>query len=164
MRLYDIAKNIEDVIELGMVVDKETGEILFDSSHFEGLVISFNDKLESCGIYIKNLRAEIEAIKAEENGLRDRRKSIERKAANMEEYVLSCLTITETNRFSTPKVALSTRKSSQVIITNDRLISDEYIKVKEEKTVDKTAIKNAIKSGVDVQGAAIQENINLVIR
>lgn len=58
MSLYEISNDLVTVINGGMVVNEETGEITFDSENLEELELAFNDKVESVALFIKNLEAE----------------------------------------------------------------------------------------------------------
>ena len=57
---------------------------------------------------------------------------------------------------------ISFRKSESVEIDNVEELEDRFKRVKVE--ADKTAIKQAIKSGKEVKGARLVENNNLQIR
>ena len=59
---------------------------------------------------------------------------------------------------------ISFRKSEQTIIDNETEIPDEFIAVTMVKKPDKTAIKNAIKSGREIKGAHIETVKNLQIK
>lgn len=161
MSLYGITGDLLTVIEGGMVVDDNSGEILFDSDNLEELERDYFDKLEACGLYVKNEQAEIDAIKAEEKRLADRRRVKENKVNRLKEYMLQSMDATETKKLDTPKVYISTRKSQKVIIDNEEKIPRQFIKVTE--TVNKTEIKKALKNGT-VDGAHIEEAVNLTLK
>lgn len=161
MSLYSITGDLLTVIEGGMVVDEENGVILFDSDNLEELESDYFDKLEACGIYCKNEQAEIEAMKAEEKRLADRRRVKENKVQRLKEYMLQSMDATETKKLDTPKVYISTRKSQKVIIDNENKIPRQFFKITE--TVNKAEIKKALKSGT-VDGAHIEESVNLTLK
>lgn len=161
MSLYSITGNLLTVIEGGMVVDDNSGEILFDADNLEELEGEYLDKLEACGIYCKNEQAEIEAMKAEEKRLADRRRVKENKVKRLKEYMLQSMEATETKKLDTPKCYISTRKSQKVVIDNEAKIPRQYIKVTE--SVNKTEIKKALKNGT-VDGAHIEESVNLTLK
>lgn len=164
MRLYELATGLEEVINGGMIFSEETGEIIFDSDNLDELEIALNDKLESCGLYIKNLEADITAIKNEINALQARKKAAEGKVERMREYVLNCMEIAAQNRLETPKVVLSQRKSQYIEVNNVLDVPEDYKTIEEVTKVDKTAIKNAIKNGADVSGCELKERINLQVK
>lgn len=161
MSLYSITEDLLTVIEGGMVVDMEHGEILFDADNLEELEGEYLDKLEACGLYCKNETAEIEAMKEEEKRLSDRRRVKENKVKRLKEYMLQSMEATDTKKLDTPKCYISTRKSQKVVIDNEAKIPRQFIKVTE--SVNKTEIKKALKNGA-VDGAHIEESLNLTLK
>ena len=67
-------------------------------------------------------------------------------------------------KFKTARVQLGFRKSNTVEVPDIDKLDKNYLKIKTEVTADKTAIKDAIKSGKEVQGAFIQTNLNLSVK
>ncbi len=59
---------------------------------------------------------------------------------------------------------LSVRTSDAVVITDVGLLPDIYRPVQEVQSVDKTAIKKALKAGAEVSGADLEFRNNLVRR
>lgn len=165
MNLYEINEQLKVVLDGGIVIDEETGEILFDSENIEALQLALKDKLEGCALYLKNLGAEAAAIKEEEARLASRRKTKERKAERLKEYIRDIMADNgEGFRLETPRAALSLRRSESVAITDQSLIPREYLRIKEDIKPDKTAIKKALKNGQDVQGVCLVENLNLQVK
>lgn len=161
MNLYELTGNLLKVINGGMVVDSLTGEIVFEPSDLEQLEGEYADKLEGCGVWCKNELAEIEALKAEERKLAERRRVKENQVARLKEYMLQSMEATETSKLETSKVAISTRKSQRVIVDDERKIPLQFVKVKQE--IDKAAVKKALKAG-EVEGAHIEESVNLQLK
>lgn len=164
MRLYDLAAGVESVIDSGMVIDEETGEILFDADNLEELQMAFEEKLVNCALYIKNLDAEVEAIKNEEKRLNQRRKSAENKALRMRDYVLNCLEIAGKKKIEDARVSIGTRLSKAVKIADDYLIPHEFCTEVHEWKPDKKIIKQALENGQDINGAEIEGKTNLVLK
>ena len=88
MTLYEIQDNIRKAIEQGF--DEETGEIL-DTNALEALEIQRDEKIENIALFIKNLKAEAEAIKAEKMNLAKRQQTAENKAEWLKQYLTKCL-------------------------------------------------------------------------
>jgi hypothetical protein len=169
MNLYDIDSNLETLIEYGC--DPDTGEIL-DATEFNNKLDEFNmeldKKISDLACYIKSLKAEAEAIKQEKLNLAKRQKSCENKAEGIKNYLDNYFRTTQGEnfnkyKFKDPRVSLGYRKSKKCVITNSDLIPKEYIKDVEVK-FDLKEIKKDIQQGKDIEGAEIQENINLSIR
>ena len=161
MNLYQINEAIYSL------VDPETGEIL-DYEAFEALQMEKDQKLENVALWYKNLVAEAEAIKAEKNILADREKKCKEKAESLKKYLAQALAGT---KFKTARVECSFRTSTKVEIKDEAAFIKameesqhfEYLKFKAPE-INKTAITDAIKSGLTVEGAELVKNQNIQIR
>lgn len=178
MTLYEIDEKLRVLEEYG--VDEETGELLDEdqfNAKFDEIQMALNDKIESSICFVKNLNAEVEAFKAEEKNLAQRRKIKENLAERIKNridtYIKAQYTDEEGNidivglnkyKMETPKVKLSYRKSESVNITDIDSIPKKYIKTKTEISADKTNIKKAIKAGQDINGAELVTNINMQVK
>lgn len=151
--LYEIDEEILNC------VDMETGEII-DVEKLGQLQLARDDKVEGIAIWIKNLLSDADAIKSEEEKLAQRRKANENKAKNLKEYLSKFL---NGQKFKTPKVSISYRKSESVEVTDLSKLDDDYLKFA-EPTVDKTKVKKALKAGTVLQGVSLVENQNIQIR
>lgn len=139
--------------------DQETGEIL-DSDRLDQLEMERDTKIENIALYIKNLTADAEALKAEKQSFAERQKAAENKVESLKKYLATYLA---GQKFSTPRVAISFRKTSSVNVTDMTAIPKEYLKFA-DPTVDKNAIKAAIKAGTSVAGAEIVEGKSMSIK
>lgn len=145
--------------ELMKCFDEETGEI-FDSEMFDSLAMARDTKIENIGCWIKNLKAEAEALKAEEESFKKRRQSAENKAKSLSNYLSAYL---NGQKFKTPKLAISWRKSTTVECGDWQIIPEDYLKFKEPEP-NKTAIKEALKNGTEVPGCYLLEKQNMSIK
>ena len=82
--------------------DQETGEIL-DSDRLDQLEMERDTKIENIALYIKNLTADAEALKAEKQSFAERQKAPENKAELLKKYHATYLA---GQKFSTPRVAI----------------------------------------------------------
>lgn len=168
-QLFEIDNGIIELLENGFnlaCIDEETGEIdtAKAAEYLEALQLERGVKIENIAVYIKQLTSDALAIKAEENRLEERRKAKERKAERLSEYLKSSMLAVGDKKFETARVALTFRTSRQVVVTDIDSLDGAYIRERVEKSADKTAIKNAIESGVAVNGAYIEEKQNLSIK
>lgn len=153
MNLYEIDSAILDCVDI------ETGEI-FDIDRFEELALTRDVKIENICLWIKNLKAEIEALKAEKDAFAQRQKSAENKMESLKKYISGYL---EGTPFESAKVKVSFRKSESVEIAEGAIIPDEYLRFKEPE-VNKTELKKAVKAGLAIDGVQIVENQNIQIK
>ena len=121
----------------------------------------FNFKIENIALYIKNLKSEAEAIKSEVESLKSRADIKKKKAERLTDYLDKILC---GEKFETPKVALSYRKSTSVNIENEEIIPDEFMTIKTEKKPNKVAIAKSLKNGETVIGCELVEKQNLQIK
>lgn len=151
--LYEINQGIMDC------VDMETGEII-DAEKLASLQIDRKDKIENIALYIKNLRADAAAYKAEKDEFAYRQKVAENKAESLTEYLASILS---GKKVKADRFSISYRKSQSVAITDSDSVPDDY-KIKQEPKIDKVAIKKAIKDGAEIAGAKLVDKQNIVIK
>jgi len=153
VNLYEIDSAILDC------VDAETGEI-FDMDKFEELSLTRDAKVENICLWIKNLKAEAEALKAEKDAFAARQKAAENKMESLKRYISLYL---EGTPFESAKVKVSFRKSESLEILEGAVIPDEYLRFKEPE-VNKADLKVAIKDGLQLPGVSIVENQNIQIK
>lgn len=164
MRLYEINQAIADVIERGFSFDEETGEILFDEGDLSSLEATFNDKLESCALFVKDLEATAREMRTEERALAARRKAAESKAERLKQYILSNMKTSGTTKFETARCAVALSRSKRTKITSEDSVPDRFKETVETVKIDKMGIKKAISSGEDVPGASVEVVESLRLR
>ena len=165
MSLYEIDSRIKAIIDALMDSADENGEVKdFDISELEELKEAKQVKLENIALYIKNLDAEAVAIKAEENILKERRESIERKSERLRTALINSLQEDGKDELASPKFVAKIKVTERTEILDIDKIPEQYIKVKIDKSADKTEIKKAIKSGVVIEGARIVPNTSINIK
>lgn len=141
-------------------VDLETGEII-DQDQLDNLMMERSDKIESVALWVKNLESDAMAYKAEKEAFADREKKATEKAKRLKEWLAR---VCEGEKFSTAKCAVSFRRSESVEIVDAKEIPDEYIRVKMTSEPDKVAIKDAIKSGMEIGGCQLVSKLSTSIK
>lgn len=157
MTLFDIDKAIYD---FEFEIDQETGELL-NADELDNLKMAREQKVEGIALYYKNLVAEAEMVKAEKNNMADRQKRLENKAESLKQYLAYAL---QGEKFSTPKVAVSYRKSKSVEIDDGARLPDNYVKVEEVRKPDKKMLKEALEGGEVIEGVKLVEKQNLSVK
>lgn len=155
--LFELNKAIQ---EFDLIVDEETGEVL-NIDELDALNLAKNEKIENVCLWYKNVSAEAEMVKAEAKNMTERAKRLENKAESLKKYLAYAL---QGEKFSTPKVAVSYRKSESVNIPDEMLIPDRYCNVSVVRKPDKTLIKKALKEGKEVKGAELVTKQNISIK
>lgn len=158
MKLYEIDNAILDCIDL------ETGEVI-DTERLDALNMERDAKIENVVCWIKDLKAEAEAIKVEKQKLAERQKVAENKAESLKKWVAYAL---GGQKFSTAKCSVSFRNTESVEVTEEGLEAlmkehDELLTYKAPEP-NKTAIKQALKDGLTVAGVELVRNTNVIIK
>lgn len=162
MKLYEINEQLESLLMLdsGNYVDLTTGEVLTKEA-VDDLQMEREAKIENCLLFVKNMNAEAEMIKAEIDNLTARMKVCKNKAEWCKNYVANELA---GEKFKTAKVSVTYRKSEAVELQGLIIdVPNQYLKFKEAE-LDKTAVKKAIKAGEEVPGCVLVERQNIVIK
>jgi hypothetical protein len=153
MKLYEIDRAILNCIDL------ETGEII-DTEQLDKLTMEREAKLENVACWIKELKAEAEALKAEKMAFAKRQQVAENKMESLKKYLAYAL---DGQAFKTVRASVTFRKSQAVEIADIYKLDENYLRYKEPEA-DKTAIKEAIKQGKTVAGATLVENTSVIIK
>ena len=164
LSLYNIDAAVMTVLEDGLVFDEETGEVIFDADNLDALETERNAKLEAVALFVKSLEAEAAAMREEERKLAERRGRNERKAERLRKYISDSMQRFGDTKLETARVSLGFRRSESVEVVDQAALPVEFVKIKMTETADKAAIKKALKSGQQVEGAALVENKNLQIK
>lgn len=159
MTLYEMteaAKQLYDLFTTGDIPEEAVVDTL-ESLGVEGKIEDYCHvigQLNADIVMCDNEIARLEANKAAA------KKGIDRMKAALSAY----LQATNTDKTKAGTFTLSFRKSESVVIKDEMALPIEFIRTKTTTAPDKTAIKNAIKSGVSVAGAELQVNKNLQIK
>lgn len=162
MKLYEIPGTIRAALDR-IEVDEETGEII-NAADLDAVEVEAHEKLESTALYVRELNAEADALKAEIERLTDRRRSLEKRSTFLKCLMLQGLDALGATKLKTPMVTISVRTSKAVELDADALdvLPEGVIRIKRE--ADKTAIKAAIERGFCMLGAHLVENRSLTMR
>ena len=155
MTLYEIDNEIMNCI------DEETGEII-DIDRLNALEMERDRKISNVACWIKDLKAEAEAIKAEKQALDKRQKAAENKAESLKGWLQGIL---QGEKFKDSRCAISYRKSERVDFA-DNFNFDSLPDSMKKVTIEpkKTEIKEFLKAGATLEGVELVESSNIQIR
>ena len=159
MTIYEIDNEIMNCI------DMETGEVI-DTEKLNDLQMERDAKIENVALWIKELKAEAEAIKNEKQVLEERQKAAENKAESLKNWLAYAL---NGEKFKTAKCSISYRNSESVEVTEEGLeaLMREHEDLLTYKTPEpnKKAIKDAIKNdGLTVAGVQLVQKTSTIIK
>ena len=159
MTIYEIDNEIMNCI------DMETGEVI-DTDKLNELQMERDEKIENVALWIKELKAESEAIKNEKQALAERQRVAENKAESLKNWLAYAL---NGEKFKTAKCSISYRNSESVEVTEEGL--DALMREHEDLLTykapepNKKAIKDAIKNdGLTVAGVQLVQKTSTIIK
>lgn len=158
MTLFEIDKAIEAFFEEN--VDPETGELL-NIEQLDELNLARDQKCENIALLIKNKEAEKFAVDEQKKVFEQRGKVLGNEIDRLKNYLGYAL---QGEKFSTPRVAVSFRRSESVLIKNENLIPDEYCEFTTTRTPNKKTIKGALKDGKEIMGVELVEKQNVNVK
>lgn len=166
LTLFQIAREYREVTDVLMDagVDEQT---LRDT--LEGEAWPLELKAQNYGFVIRNLQATAASIKEAEEQMKARRQAIERRAANLIEFLKTGMEIARVTKLETPYFALTVKKNSPAVeVWDENQIPAEYMRTPEtpppKPVPDKRAIADAIKAGKEVPGALLAQGTRLEIK
>ena len=153
MKLYEIDQAIMDCI------DMETGEII-NEELLNDLQMERDTKIENVALWIKELKAEAEALKAEKMAFAERQKVAENKMESLKKWLAYAL---NGEKFKTVRASVTFRTTDKVEIADIYKLDENYLRYKKPEA-DKDAIKKAIKAGQEVAGATLVPSTSVIIK
>ena len=149
---------------------QERQEAWFDT--LSGIEEEFDVKAENVAAYIKSLKAEADALKAEEAALSRRRKAKENQLERMKAYLLENMLLINRQKIDTPRAKLSIRTNPESVQFDDenefitmceKTGMEDYLRYKAPE-INKTAVKERLKSGLVLDGVRLIRTQSLIIK
>ncbi len=164
LTLYDLTRMQRCVLDGMFAVDEETGEVFAGAEGAEALGEALADKVDACACYLKEIEAEADAIRAEEERLAGRRRALRARAERFRDYMAICMQNARERRVETPRAVVSLRRTRAVEVYDFDALPEQFVNVKTETKPDRRAIGDAIKAGREVPGARTIERDSLSVR
>ena len=160
--LYEIDQAILDC------VDAETGEIL-DGEKLTALQMEREEKLEGVALWVKDLAAEAEAVKAEADKLTARKRALDNKIAAIKMWLLVALDggklkTARCNVYPTHSQKLAVEDEAELVKFLETLDEPERFLRFREPELRKDEIKKALKADFMIPGASLEETESVVIK
>lgn len=164
LTLYEVADQyLGDLRKLQeMDIDDKTFE-----DTLEGLSGDLEVKATNVALFIRNLEANADAIKAAEKSMADRRKAVEAKVDRIRQYLLDNMLRTGISKIECPYFVLSVRKNPPAVeVLNQDLISTDFFDIPEPSPpiLNKNRLKDALKAGEIIEGAKLTQGCSLQIK
>lgn len=164
LTLYTIADQY--LQDLQKLQDMDLDEQTFADT-LESLSGDLEVKATNVAMFVRNLEANAESIKAAEKQMAERRKAIEAKAERIRNYLKDNMARTGITKIDCPYFALSLRNSPPAVeVINADEIPAQYFDIPEPPApvLNKNRLKDDLKNGVIVEGARLTQGSYLQIK
>lgn len=160
MKLYEIPTKIRAALD-GIDCDPETGEIL-QADALHAVEAEAAEKIEATALYLRELDAEAKAAKDEADRMIARVKSMQKRSDYLKSMLLDALHAT--GKVKTARVTVSIRTSKAIEVADGVTLPDAFVTVRTTTTPNKTALKEAIEAGADIEGVRLVERESVQIK
>ena len=164
MTLYELTSEYLDL--LAMLEDPDVDEELINDT-LEALGGELEVKADGYARVMRQMDADAKAIKAEEERLANRRKSLENRTAALKSRLQQMMEVTGKVKFKTELFSFGIQKNPAAVVMDEQYIENipECYLIIQEPKIDKQKIKEDLKAGLDLEGIAhLEQTESLRIR
>lgn len=160
MKLYELTGQYLELEE--MAANGEIDEQTFVDT-MESITEDIKSKADGYARVIRNLEANVEAYKNEEERLYSKRKTLENNIKRMKSNLQYCMCVTGEKKFKTELFSFNVKKNpKKLVVDKIEAVPEEFLIMQEPK-VDTKALKEFVADN-EVSYAHLEQGESLVIR
>lgn len=148
--LYELTAEYQTLLE--MAEDPETDEQALADT-MEAIGGEIEDKADGYAKIILSIDAEYQAIKSEIVRLEARSHFLEKNAKRLKENLQAAMIATGKRKFKTLLFSFGIQKNPASVVIDGDEVPEKYL-IEQPPKIDKAAIRNDLKAGVDLAGIA----------
>lgn len=168
MKLYEIKEDYLTVLDMAENDEIDADAIKDTLASIEG---EFAEKVDNIACIIKQLYADAKAIKEEQDKLADRAKARKAKGDRLKAYLYEQMSAIGQRKIETSRNILTIANNAPSVKVDDEtsffawaaMDHEDYIKQKAPE-LDKTAIKDALKNGLEIPGVHLEAGESLRLK
>lgn len=164
--------NLEDMTDDPDLTDEQRLDLetaWFDT--LETIEAEFENKAENVAVYIKNLIAEAEVLKAEENALKVRRHQKEKRVESLKKYLIGSMNAVNLKKIDRPMARLTVKNNAETAVFADEKAfikwakenNDDLLRYKDPE-IAKTEVKKYLQSGGELPGVTLGRTQSIIIK
>ncbi|MNO66347.1 hypothetical protein D3C76_571330 [compost metagenome] len=151
-RLYELTGQFKELAILADGADEDLAVAVRDT--MEAIEGEFQEKGKAIAMLTLNIDGDLEAIQSQIDRLTERKRIITNRKESLKEYLRLNMDASGITKISHPLFTITCGKGKpSVVIDDQKVIPDEYMRVTTAMAPDKVAIAKAIKEGKEVPGA-----------
>lgn len=161
--LYTVSHEAKQAIDTMLEADDISKEVLDEI--IENISGDVEDKQRNVAFYIMNLLPDIDAMKAYEKNMKQRRESLEKTVERLKASLMESMKLHGKEEVVNAQISIKLKKNrASVVFDDEDVIPKKYKSVKKVVSIDKVAIKKAINGGAKVKGAHLEKKEKLEIK
>lgn len=133
---------------------------LFDE-YAEMLAGQEEDKIDGFVAFVRREQAHADFLREEAKRLTSAARNAEKKLDRLKDHYRHIMQSHGLKRVNGKAYSVSLRATPIVLIENEQAVPKEFWRVKSETSVDKTAVRDALKSGAVVPGCSLGKSYSL---
>jgi hypothetical protein len=157
--LYELSQTRIQLLDMADSMDQE---MFIDT--LASIDEAIEDKVEGAAKLVRCLESDIEAIKAEEKRLADKRKVLENKVSSIKEYLQHEMEFAGLDKVKRATVTVSIQQNPPSVEVLDESVIPSIFMIPQPEKIDKKAILKAIKDGEEIPGCDIKQSRSLRIK
>lgn len=162
-RLYEMTRDYIEMLDMATDPDNDDVDMESFTAAIDGLETDINIKATNTACLIASLEAEGAAVSATIARMLKRAKSLDNRAQSLRDYLRDQLQIAGIREARDERIQVKLRVNPvSVHIESPEMLPPDYWRVRREP--DKTALKEALKSGAEIPGAWLQQTTRLDIK
>ena len=156
----DIQQEISNIMDIPLEQMNEEQTKAWNA-YADELGVAQEEKIDGYGQFRRLELASADALEAESKRLAAKAKAKRGNVAWLDNYYMRNMQANGEKKIRGQLYTLSIRKSEAVQVSDLSVLPEKYVTIRTESTPNKTAIKAAIKAGIEVPGASIVHNFSL---
>lgn len=151
MKLYEISEQLRQLSEMDEIPPEQLQDTL------DMISDDFRVKAENVAIVIREIEAQSAALKAEADRMTERKKSLDRKAESLKDYLRFNMEATGIVKVSGKMLSITLGAPSEIVVVPEDALDlpDDF--QNHSVTANKAMIKSALKAGQEIKGCAIMD-------
>ena len=136
-----------------------------------GIEMQIEDKAENIGVLIKDITADVEAMKAEEKALAQRRKVRENSIARLKDYLMQSMSAVSLKKVDRPRACVSLRATAASVKIDDEEAFIKWAAAERDDllryaapTINKQLLKQEIQDGEEFDGVRLEQGQTIIIK
>ena len=157
--LYELTDRYQQLLELESEIDEQT--FIDTLQSIDGAI---EDKAENLAKVIKEMEATITTIANEVNRLQSKKQGVANRVSNLKTYLQGEMEKVNKTKIKGELFTVNIQNNPPSLLVNrtDNIPKDFFIE--QEPTLDKKALKEAVKNGEVIEGVALAQTRSLRIR